>query len=845
MLAKAATGRTPGVKIGGICKMAAKDAAFCIEKLFHILYTFMQYSVPATGCAGGRAREQNVVIADSEELNSMKFSRKLRILWSTLVVGVLLAAFSLCAAAQSPSREIAIVYDDSGSMVREDNIYQANWCRAKYALEVFSAMLQDGDEMTVYPMSNYRDSVAGRTAPLHLSGSDSPQSRTQAVHDMKLANSGTYFNAARAAIAALEKADAGRERWLIILTDGNFNNISTSQVESELREAAGENIKVIYFVMSTVGNAVDSIRNDPVNGLYSYTVNSSAEILSGVIEVANQVFNQRQLGQKHILAASDSVTISLDVPVRELVVFAQGKSIRIGKLEGGSGSWTAQTQTNVKYSDDLPTANNYDAGQIVVDTSLEGSLATFKPGQILAAGNYKLQVSDTSNVEIYYTPAVAAALELTDADGNQYTVGLDNNTLPSGTYQIAAYLIDPLTGMPLNSDLVDMEQCSLQVENNGETQTVDDILSGKAKLVLRTGDFEGVVTIGMDHYQTETSTFNGHATPAPWPGTLSVELPDYPADPAYNFGVEAAEGQKGIRLTAQVTDPNGGGQPQLLSQDAWENAVVTTEVIASSQESGKTGWQKFLYNAYSVLHRPFRSKKADAVWTAQRGSDTATWSIMPQLEDSAAEATYGTVTLRTSVNAEGREYTMAAFAEYEVKIAPPPLEQVVSYLTKFTIGFVLLLFFLILFIRKKRLPRDLDMTYILTGIAPGKFAGKKRDPKHVRIRRKFTLFRPETATISMSQPGAVRAPNLKIVACTRELDNKARRFHITNIEEFAKVVPGTRVNANPVEAGANKRVFSSNTCITCKPNQMVNGAAKCEFQFTKKPKRHKRSRKSR
>lgn len=128
----------------------------------------------------------------------MKLSRKLRILLSTIFIVALFVACSFCAAAQSPSREIAIVYDDSGSMVKEDDIYQANWCRAKYALEVFSAMLQEGDEMTVYPMSNYRDSVAGRAAPLHLSGSDSPQSRTQAVHNMKLANSGTYFNAARA-----------------------------------------------------------------------------------------------------------------------------------------------------------------------------------------------------------------------------------------------------------------------------------------------------------------------------------------------------------------------------------------------------------------------------------------------------------------------------------------------------------------------------------------------------------------------------------------------------------------------------------------------------------------------
>lgn len=770
----------------------------------------------------------------------MKFSRKLRILLSVFFIGVLLMVLSLCAAAQSPGREIAIVYDDSGSMVKESGIYQANWCRAKYALEVFSAMLQERDEMTVYLMSNYRDSVAGRTTPLHLSGGDSPQSRTQAVHDMKLANSGTYFNAVRAAIKALGNADESRERWLIILTDGSFNNISVEEVESELRKAAQEdNIKVIYFVMSTVGNEVSSIGNDPTVGLYSYTVNNSEEILSGVIEVANQVFSQRKLSQKHILKTENAVTISLDVPVQELIVFAQGKGIRIGNLTGDQGSWTGDTQTEVKYSDELP-QGNYDSSQIVVDTSLEGSLATFKPDDVLMSGTYRLQVSDASNIEVYYVPAVAVALELTGENGDSYTVGLTQNEMPSGLYQISAYLIDPLTGVPLNSDLVSLEWCSLQMENNGETQSIDDVLSGETELLLRAGEFVGIVTIGMDHYQTETSTFSGCATPAPWQGTLTVELPSYPLDENYNFGVKTAENQKGVLLTVMVTDPVKGEQ-RLLSQEAWENAEIATEVVAITPESGKTGWEKLLYDLYSALYKPFQSKKMSK-WETLQGTDVSTWIIFPQSGNERAEEVYGTVTLRTSVKAADRDYTVDVSKEYVVKIAPPPVSQVISYLTRVGVCFVFLLIFLILLLRKKRLPRDLDMTYLLVGVAPGRFAGKRQEEKHVRIRRKFTLFSPETAMISMSQPGVVRAPNLKIEACTHELNSRARKFRITNIEEFAKVVPDTRINASLVEPGANKRTYNSHTLITCKPNQMIRGTAKCEFQFTRKPKKRRRRR---
>ena len=54
-----------------------------------------------------------------------------------------------------PSRTINLVYDDSGSMIRQGSTYVDTWCQAKYALEVVASMLDDRDVLNVYYISIY------------------------------------------------------------------------------------------------------------------------------------------------------------------------------------------------------------------------------------------------------------------------------------------------------------------------------------------------------------------------------------------------------------------------------------------------------------------------------------------------------------------------------------------------------------------------------------------------------------------------------------------------------------------------------------------------------------------
>ena len=85
-----------------------------------------------------------------------------------------------------PSRTINLVYDDSGSMIKTGGQYVDTWCQAKYAMEVFAAMLGERDTLNIYYMSDYVYSTAA-PPKLTLTGRKNAtvtESNVQKIHDL-------------------------------------------------------------------------------------------------------------------------------------------------------------------------------------------------------------------------------------------------------------------------------------------------------------------------------------------------------------------------------------------------------------------------------------------------------------------------------------------------------------------------------------------------------------------------------------------------------------------------------------------------------------------------------------
>ena len=78
----------------------------------------------------------------------MKTSFLSLVLAVCLIAGMISPMQTQAAEKAKTKRAIAIVFDNSGSMYDGEKA----WCRAIYAMEVFAAMMNEGDTLQIYPM---------------------------------------------------------------------------------------------------------------------------------------------------------------------------------------------------------------------------------------------------------------------------------------------------------------------------------------------------------------------------------------------------------------------------------------------------------------------------------------------------------------------------------------------------------------------------------------------------------------------------------------------------------------------------------------------------------------------
>ena len=146
----------------------------------------------------------------------------MRRLISLCVAAVVLLSLYLPAnaeAVQISTRVINVVYDDSGSMYTNVD----TWCQAKYSMEVFAAMLGETDKMNVYYMSDYVNGTSAQPR-ISLDGNDGAEVNVAKIHNEKTVAGNTPFNSVRKAYLDLQNTTAD-EKWLVILTDGEFQGI--------------------------------------------------------------------------------------------------------------------------------------------------------------------------------------------------------------------------------------------------------------------------------------------------------------------------------------------------------------------------------------------------------------------------------------------------------------------------------------------------------------------------------------------------------------------------------------------------------------------------------------------
>jgi hypothetical protein len=640
------------------------------------------------------------------------------------------------ASESTSGKVIQVVYDDSGSMIVNNKVYQESWSQAKYALEVFAAMLGPNDELNVFPMSLENKKL------ITIRGSETAEQRVAKINQMNTNAKGTPYAPVLAAYQDLQAQDASLEKWLVILTDGDFNNVETSQVEADLAKFVNEsNIKIIFLA---IGDNVRLVKHQPDQNVWVYHAKNGKEILSNVTKIANQIFMRLMLPQQQINYVNGRAEINIDVPMNEVIIFAQGQNIQIGDLSVNQQKAVKKESIEVKVSELIPPNYQNQRDLIQLDRTLGGSVATFVSSQTnlpMPAGLYTLDIANVApdSIQLYYNLAVDLELLATPLDGQANS----GDKLQAGEYQFEVIMVDPITKNPLDSELLTGTSFKAVMTQNGEPVQVTDF---PHRQQVEEGTLTVDMTAELPGYNYVTRQWEAQIYPADIPLQISMNAPTEP------FLLKTLE-SAGNYLTVTVEQPNElSNQWEPLSQELWMN----TDLTVASPEANR--------------------------WEITRGDVVSTWHLYPKYAAADWMQT-GTGAVPIIVNAQYQVGEQFASGQLQQDVQIEPLTAWESFYEWLKLNWLWLLILLLL------------LLLILGYIPPFKryFSGKMKPkvekasggvgvPVSSQMKTSFSSilipYRSVTATID---------PNFPAATYFRKLNVKAAKggFFLLNVRDYA------------------------------------------------------------
>lgn len=260
------------------------------------------------------------------------------LLAAAVLFGVFAVTGSLTVNAESLyiRKIVSVVYDDSGSMEMEDK-----WAYANYAMQTFCGMLNSEDQLYITYMcpSESNPSYEPEEIDLSSSGIQKSVDKIRAHGDV----GSTPYGAVDIAFDKLKNtqdSNANTQYWLVILTDGGFNQdsyIKNSFDPEELTDyfedyvsqpmPNGTNPQITYFA---IGNSAVRVPAEADKGIYTYSCSQASEIIRTMSEVADKVSGRTRLDKSEInLIDSKTVQISSAIPLLNIAVLTQETDAKI------------------------------------------------------------------------------------------------------------------------------------------------------------------------------------------------------------------------------------------------------------------------------------------------------------------------------------------------------------------------------------------------------------------------------------------------------------------------------------------------------------------------------------
>jgi len=695
----------------------------------------------------------------------MKMRRVVSLLLSIVVVIMLAIPISANAAtSNAPNRVINLVYDDSGSMIETGGNLVDTWCQAKYAIEVFAALLGENDTLNIYVMSDYS------SPKLILKGQDGASANVGKVHSMVTRAGNTPFDSVRKAYNNLKDTKAD-EKWLVVLTDGEFQNIDN--IDAYFSQKSPD-VKVMFLGM---GPQADGITANESNGIYYKEAKTNSEILKQVTDISTQIFNSDRLQVN-----TSSKSFSFDVPMSELIVFAQGANVKISGIKNADGKVfsSSTTPVTVKYSE--KPATNYT--NFIVSKDLLGSIATFKDDFV--SGDYTVDVSDAETIEIYYKPNVEIAAYLKDANGNEVT---DLTELEAGEYIIEFGFVKGGTSERVSqSKLLGNVTYEAKVTNNGTTH--EKTYASGDKIALDEGSLSINVTARYLKYNTVSTQLDYTIFKNK---NISYEIVESPNYIVKSNGFEQIE-----PIVVKATIDNKD-----FTQEQWDTIGVPTVTLADKQDF-KMG--------------DFKVEKTET---------PGTYYIYPSLRGGTpSSGTYSDCDLKIDYNEKHGNETWSGTNKLPIKMQDERswIERNRDLFIKLLIlGILLFLIIGYLPFVKHYLPKSLKKKPYVKCV-PEELGAERKDRNGSTEKSLISTiipYIPQTGKIKYVPKGVTGAPALEVKGI------KNRRMSITNIKSFVGkeyiTFDGTTIKKDitkyETSAGVQIKVQKNGWTYHCTPNQ--------------------------
>lgn len=326
-------------------------------------------------------------------------------------------------------KAIAVVLDDSTSMVRDslrEADYTTRWVEADYSVRALAAMMDSGDILRVYPLNgtSYFSVTIGKD--------DLKKKLFDKLDGMGYYGS-TKFDQVQAAAEYL-KGTQGMECYLVVITDGNFQNsdgsvMTQEELDGAIDDVLTSSIKMHYIQIGKLGSA-SRLPSDPAISVHH---DDSKKITKQITDVINEIYHRVAMQDEDKAAlitapAEDDLTVGFNIPIQSATVFLQGNA-DWAKTQYTAAPYTSKpTEITAKPRESLTLWKNLDdrKREWIKTSELSGLVINCdapSKGSMAAVTVSGVPGLDTESIQVYYEPAVEQQVTITQRNGMSYVYG--------------------------------------------------------------------------------------------------------------------------------------------------------------------------------------------------------------------------------------------------------------------------------------------------------------------------------------------------------------------------------------------------------------------------------------